>query len=131
MHNHAERFSVALTHSRTLRAAQTREVARRWEALLLLLTSSEGLWEAHGGHLDYTSGTAELPELPYLNTRDRLLLGVGRNLFAGSDPVALTDYCMILDDRGFALVMAAIRLVRGEKDATLDLWNPFHPRHGL
>ncbi len=121
-HDHAERYHAALA-----RAHGVRSVAhnRRWYAVLLLLTTREGLWDAYSDRIDYTKGTVELDEAPYLGVVERLLLDVARSLLEGPRSVDIAACCTELDDRAFEVVVAAVRLMHGEKTATLDLWDPF------
>jgi len=46
-------------------------------------------------------------------------------LLEGPRSVDIAACCTELDDRAFEVVVAAVRLMHGEKTATLDLWDPF------
>ena len=94
------------------------EPDRQWQAMLLIVTAADSLWEKARPYIDFAAGSAYLDQLrqeAYLSGGEMLLLDLARNLFNGGGvEVDLAGLADTLDAQLWPVVLEALAVYRGE-----------------
>lgn len=93
------------------------EPDRQWQAMLLIVTAADSLWEKARPYIDFAAGSAYLDQLRQevdLTGGEALLIDLARNLFNRGAEVDLAGLADTLDGTLWPVVLEALALYRGE-----------------
>lgn len=111
---HKLRYKRALREYEKIRGI---EADRYWQAMLLLVTATEALWEKAQPYLEIKQGNAWLEQMQqqeYLSGSEAGLLTLARNLYNQGALVDIAGLADTFDEENWSAVLEAIKAYRSQ-----------------